>query len=148
MAYITKAEYDVFFPGNEITDADFTIIEDIASNIINRATIGKINAFGLTSLTTTLQDKIKKATAHQVNVLEKNGALDALIGDSELDSASITIGSYSESFSGQGNFRGSRTKMVDGIPISPVPNIILHGTGLLDTACKITNLERLNELNP
>ena len=141
MAYITKTEYDTAFPDNSISDNDFTIVSDIASNIVNRATVGKIDAFGLSNLSTDLQTKIKNCTSYQVNIIEENGGLNALVGNSDLNSQSLTVGKFSESYGSEGNYEGTRATLVEGIPISPAINIILHGTGLLNTACAYFRLE-------
>lgn len=148
MTYIDKAFYDALFPNSTLTTAEFTMFEDIASNIVNRSTLGKINTFELTNFTTTLQDKIKQVTAYQVHIIEENGGLDNLTGSSDVNTNSVTIGKYSETSGNQQQHQGTRVNLVEGIPISPVINIILHGTGLLNTACRYYSLEDINEANP
>lgn len=147
MAYIDKSFFDAVYPNSEITTNDFNLLVDVSSNIVNRATVGKINAFGLTNFTNTLQTKIQNATAHQVNMIEENGGLIALIGSSDLNSGSLTVGRYSESFGQQGNYQGTLAKIVEGVPISPLVNLVLFGTGLLDKACKYYSLEDINARN-
>ena len=148
MVYITKVEYDAVFTTNTITTDDFAILEEVASNIVNRMTVNKVEYFGLSNFTQTLQNKIKRATIYQVNVMDENGTLETLVGNSDLNSNSISVGRYSETFGGEGNFSGSRIQQIDGIPISPMINIILFGTNLLNKADRVYSLERINEVNP
>lgn len=147
MGYIDKAFYDTMFGAN-IDQVEFDMLNEIASQIVNRRTLNKINHFGITNFSNTLQDRIKKATAYQVRVLVDTGGMDNLSGMSDLNADSVTIGKYSESSGGQGNFDGSKIKVVDGVTISPMIDYMLHMTGLLYTGSNATRLEDLNELNP
>jgi len=148
MSYITLVEYQTLFPGDDIAQSDFDVLSDISSNIVNRCTYGKIDGFGISEFTETLQTKIKESTIYQVKTLFENGGIDALYGQSDLNAGSVSIGKYSETISGQGNFKGSKMLSVDGVPISPLINIKLLHTGLLNSSIGCYSLEVLNERNP
>lgn len=146
MAILDLLTYNQLFG---ITDAaTFNSINPIAEQIVNRATLRKIELFGFENFTDNLQAKIRTAIAHQVNAMIENGGLNTLTGESDLNASSVSIGRYSEQSGREGNFKGSKITQVDGVPISPMIKIQLYGTLLLLNTNRNLRLEDINEANP
>lgn len=146
MEIITKSFYEGFF--GSIDQATFDLFHPIACDIVNRATLRKIEIFGFTNFTQTLQDKISKAVAYQINTMIENGGIDIFNGMSDLNASRVTIGKYSEDSGMDGNFQGSKIRQSEGVPISPMIRIQLYATKLLLNTNRNADLRDINEANP
>jgi len=131
MGYITKAEYDVFFPSNDLSTEEFDMYVEAASVIIDRLSINRIPSFGgLSEFSAYTQDKVQRATAAQINTIESQGGEAALNGDPSAIVGSVSIGRYSESNGGKSG-SGSGIQLIDSIPVSPMVKMYLQPTGLI-----------------
>jgi hypothetical protein len=122
MAYIDKA----FFTGYTTTvidDAEFTVLANRASDIIDILTMQRIGGdAGFALLLVATQEAIKKATAAEVETLYLQGGIEALTGGNDIVSGSIGKFSYASKGSGQ---------TVNGMPVSPLISGYLLMTGLM-----------------
>ena len=128
MAYIDKAFYDHVFYNDmqqitEIPVVEFFRLADIASEMIYDICVIKPNEDDEAN------DTFKKAVAYQVEMLHKQGGIDAIVGFSEAAQAggSESLGDYSIS-------TGSAHEAVitrNGIPISTMSLMLLKRLGLM-----------------
>ena len=124
MAYITKSDYTAFTT-TAISDSDFTIISERASDIIDVITFNKVADKGISFYPSSVQSKIKKATCALCESIQINGGVTAL-AQSVDDLTSVSIGSFS-----YGKNSSSGTNSVYGVTIPPLLYMYLTGTGLL-----------------
>lgn len=112
MPYIDKAYFDSY-SDVEISTEEFNILEARAEDIINALTMD-LQGWGFESLPASFKEKVKKATAIQIEFLYQNGGTEAFTSDS------VTIGKFS--------YGGSKDNT---LPISPYMQLILGNTGLM-----------------
>lgn len=124
MAYIVKSDYTAFTT-TTISDDDFNIISERASDIIDVITFNKIADKGISSYPLPVQNKIKKATCALCESIQINGGVTALAQSTD-DLTSVSIGSFS-----YGKNSSSGTNSVYGVTIPPMLYMYLSGTGLL-----------------
>ena len=124
MAYVTKSDYTAFTP-TTISDNDFNIISERASDIIDTITFNKIADKGISFYPLSVQNKIKKATCALCESIQINGGVTALAQSAD-DLTSVSIGSFS-----YGKNSSSGTNSVYGVTIPPLLYMYLTGTGLL-----------------
>lgn len=117
--------YYANFGGEAIPDPDFERLVDIASDIIYDACRVKPSDTDLGN------DRYKKAVAYQVEYLQEQGGVEAIVGRSELSmaGASESLGDYSVSY-GSGS-SGCNTATLQGIPVSPLALAQLRRMGLM-----------------
>lgn len=116
MAYIDKT-YFINYSDITIDDSEFNILLNRSEDIINSLT-QDLQGIEFTSIPIALQNKVKKATAAQVETLYLQGGTESLVGGNV---SSTTIGKFSYSESNNQNT----------MPISPMVFSYLRGTGLL-----------------
>lgn len=124
MAYIVKSDY-TSFTTTAISDNDFNIISERASDIIDTITFNKIADKGISSYPLSVQNKIKKATCALCESIQTSGGVTTL-AQSVDDLTSVSIGSFS-----YGKNSSSGTNSVYGVTIPPLLYMYLTGTGLL-----------------
>jgi len=124
MAYIIKSDYTAFTT-TAISDSDFNIISERASDIIDTITFNKIADKGISSYPSSVQSKIKKATCALCESIQINGGVTTLAQPVD-DLTSVSIGSFS-----YGKNSSNGTNSVYGVTIPPMLYMYLTGTGLL-----------------
>ena len=124
MAYIVKSDY-TSFTTTAISDNDFTLISERASDIIDTITFNKVADKGISFYPSSVQNKIKKATCALCESIQTNGGVTALAQSTD-DLTSVSIGSFS-----YGKNSNSGTNSVYGVTIPPMLYMYLAGTGLL-----------------
>lgn len=124
MAYIVKSDYTAFTT-TVISDSDFAIISERASDIIDTITFNKIADKGISFYPLSVQNKIKKATCALCESIQISGGVTALAQSAD-DLTSVSIGSFS-----YGKNSSSVTNSVYGVTIPPLLYMYLTGTGLL-----------------
>ena len=124
MAYIVKSDYTAFTT-TTISDDDFNIISERASDIIDVITFSKIADKGISFYPSSVQSKIKKATCALCESIQINGGVTTL-AQSVDDLTSVSIGSFS-----YGKAPGNDTNIIYGVTIPPLLYMYLTGTGLL-----------------
>lgn len=124
MAYIDKTFYDETFHGTEIPDEEFDRLADIASDLVYGICIVKPEAEDLIDAT------FQKAVAYQVELLYKQGGVDAVVGFSEASysGGSESLGDYSVSDS---SARQEAVMTYNGIPVSQMTLMLLRQLGLM-----------------
>ena len=124
MAFIDAAYYKDEFKGNAIPESKFDRLAELASDVID----------GLITVDMTDEEKkasvnVKKATAYQLEFMNEHGGIDTILGYSDVDVTSESLGDYSVSTgSGSGS---SIVKTSDGIPVSPLALMYLRKDGLM-----------------
>lgn len=124
MAYIVKSDY-TSFTTTAISDSDFTLISERASDIIDVITFNKIADKGISSYPLSVQSKIKKATCALCESISISGGVTALAQSTD-DLTNVSIGSFS-----YGKAPDNGTNSVYGVTIPPLLYMYLAGTGLL-----------------
>ena len=124
MAYIVKSDYTAFTT-TTISDDDFNIISERASDIMDVITFNKIADKGISSYPLSVQNKIKKATCALCESIQKNGGVTTLAQSTD-DLTNVSIGSFS-----YGKAPDNGTNSVYGVTIPPLLYMYLSGTGLL-----------------
>ena len=124
MAYVTKSDYTAFTP-TTISDNDFNIISERASDIIDTITFNKVADKGISSYPLSVQNKIKKATCALCESIQTNGGVTTL-AQSVDNLTNVSIGSFS-----YGKAPGNDTNIIFGVTIPPLLYMYLTGTGLL-----------------
>ena len=124
MAYVTISDYTAFTT-TAISDSDFTLISERASDIIDVITFNKVADKGISFYPLSVQSKIKKATCALCESIQINGGVTALAQSTD-DLTSVSIGSFS-----YGKNSSSGTNSVYGATIPPLLYMYLTGTGLL-----------------
>lgn len=124
MAYIDRAFYNDTFHGTEIPEDEFDRLADIASDVVYGICIIKPEAGDL------IDETFKKAVAYQVELLYRQGGIDAVVGFSEASysGGSESLGDYSIS---EGNARQEAVKTYNGIPVSSMTLMLLRRLGLM-----------------
>ena len=124
MSYITQCDYTAFTT-TAISDSDFTLISERASDIIDVITFNKVADKGISFYPSSVQNKIKKATCAMCESMQINGGVTAL-AQSVDDLTSVSIGSFS-----YGKNSNNGTNSVYGVTSPPLLYMYLTGTGLL-----------------
>ena len=123
-AYITKADYVAVVKSGNLSTEDFDRLADIASDVIYDICRVKPTEADLQN------EHFKKAVIYEVELLEAQGGVDAILGFSEASQAgsSESLGDYSVS-SNPGAQQVITTK--DGIPVSSLAIAQLRRMGLM-----------------
>lgn len=124
MAYIVKSDYTAFTT-TTISDDDFNIISERASDIIDTITFNKVADKGISFYPLSVQNKIKKATCALCESIQINGGVTTLAQSND-NLTNVSIGSFS-----YGKAPGNDTKNVYGVSIPPLVYMYLARTGLL-----------------
>lgn len=124
MAYITKSDYTAFTT-TAISDSDFTLISERASDIIDVITFNKVADKGISFYPLSVQSKIKKATCALCESIQINGGVTTLAQSND-NLINVSIGSFS-----YGKAPDNGTNSVYGVTIPPLLYMYLAGTGLL-----------------
>lgn len=124
MAFIDAAYYKDEFKGNAIPESKFDRLAELASDVID----------GLITVDMTEEEKkasvnVKKATAYQLEFMFEHGGIDTILGYSDMDITSESLGDYSVSTGGSGTAKVPKTS--DGIPVSPLALQYLRKDGLM-----------------
>lgn len=124
MAYIDKTFYESSFHGITIPMEEFDRLADIASDVVYGICIIKPEDEDL------IDETFKKAVAYQVELLYRQGGVDAVVGFSEASysGGSESLGDYSIS---GGNARQEAVKTYNGIPVSSMTLMLLRKLGLM-----------------
>lgn len=124
MAYITKSDYTAFTT-TTISDNDFNIISERASDIIDTITFNKVADKGISFYPLSVQNKIKNATCALCESIQISGGVTTLAQSND-DLTNVSIGSFS-----YGKAPDNGTNSVYGVTIPPLLYMYLAGTGLL-----------------
>jgi len=124
MAYIIKSDYTAFTT-TTISDSDFNIISERASDIIDVITFNKVADKGISFYPSSVQSKIKKATCALCESIQISGGVTALAQSND-NLTNVSIGSFS-----YGKAPGNDTNIIFGVTIPPMLYMYLTGTGLL-----------------
>ena len=124
MAYIIKSDY-TSFTTTVISDSDFTLISERASDILDVITFNKIADKGISFYPLSVQNKIKKATCALCESIQINGGITSLAQSND-NLTNVSIGSFS-----YGKAPGNDTNIIYGVTIPPIVYMYLSGTGLL-----------------
>ena len=124
MAYIVKSDYTAFTT-TVISDSDFTLISERASDILDVITFNKIADKGISFYPLSVQNKIKKATCALCESIQISGGVTALAQSND-NLTNVSIGSFS-----YGKAPNSGTNSVYGVTIPPMLYMYLASTGLL-----------------
>lgn len=127
MPYIDYNFYTNEFKGVSLDESTFSSLANRASDLIDIATNDKIGAIGFDNLHPSLQLRVKKAVAAQIEYIHVNGGIEAM-QSTEMQEASIGNFSYSKSSS-----RASGAKVANNQIICDTARDYLRGTGLLYT---------------
>ena len=125
MAYIDKFFYSVEFKGTPIPDDEFDRLAEIASDVISSIATMEIDE------DTANTDKVKKATAYEVEMLYQQGGINAIIGFAEGSAiGSESLGGFSISNTAKsGSQVIMRSKVC--IPVSSLAISMLKKAGLM-----------------
>lgn len=124
MAFIDATYYENEFKGSPIPASKFDRLAELASDVID----------GLITVEMPLEDKqasanVKKATAYQLEFMFEHGGIDTVLGVSDLDVTSESLGAYSVSSGGSSSAKIART--AGGVPVSPMAVQFLRKDGLM-----------------
>ena len=128
MPYITKTYYDSEFHGRSIPANEFDRLADIASEVIYGVCRVKPDDDDVLDAT------FKKAVAYEVEFLQEQGGIDAILGfsDVQLSAGGEHLGDYSVSAGGNSaGSSGYSVIVVDGIPVSSMSIMLLRRMGLM-----------------
>lgn len=127
---INYIDYDYYinFTHSKISKSTFDELVEIASRIIDTKTMNR--AKNIDSFTTEVQERIKKATAFQVQKLVKDGGTNAV---DKTNLVSESMGSYSYSKASKSE---QKVETINGIEVSPMVDMYLAPTGLLNRAIR------------
>ncbi len=124
-------EYYISFTKSRISMVEFEELVEIASRIIDTKTMERAAKFD--SYCDFVKDRIQKATASQVKKLVKDG------GSKAIDKTNLV----SESIGGYNYTKASKSEQkvetINGIEVSPMVDIYLLPTGLLNRSIRGIN---------
>ena len=124
-------EYNINFTKSRISMVEFEELVEIASRIIDTKTMERATKFD--SYCDFIKDRIQKATASQVKKLVKDG------GSKAIDKTNLV----SESIGGYNYTKASKSEQkvetINGIEVSPMVDIYLLPTGLLNRSIRGIN---------
>lgn len=125
MAYITYDEYVTIY-GQNITEADFPMYAENASDLIDVVTRYQIvQCGGISALPPLVQKLVKKAAAAQVLYFVQNGLDTVMSGQT---GQGFTVGKVSIG----GASSGSGGQTAAQLMISPAVGVLLEQTGLME----------------
>ena len=125
MAYITYDEYVAIY-GQNITEADFPMYAENASDMIDMVTRYEIvQCGGISALPSLVQNLVKKAAAAQVLYFVQNGLDTVMSGQT---GQGFTVGKVSIG----GASSGSGGQTAAQLMISPAVGVLLEQTGLME----------------
>lgn len=125
MAYITYDEYVAIY-GQNITEADFPMYAENASDLIDAVTRYQIvQCGGISALPPLVQKLVKKAAAAQVLYFVQNGLDTVMSGQT---GQGFTVGKVSIG----GASSGSGGQTAAQLMISPAVGVLLEQTGLME----------------
>lgn len=111
------------FTKTDIDIDSFNQLVEVASRIIDDKTMNKATKFD--TFPDSIQDRIKKATASQLNKLVKDGGIN---GINKANIVSESIGNYNYTKASKAE---QKVETINGIEVSPMVDIYLRPTGLL-----------------
>lgn len=125
MAYITYDEYVAIY-GQNITESDFPMYAENASDLIDAVTRYQIvQCGGISALPPLVQKLVKKAAAAQVLYFVQNGLDTVMSGQT---GQGFTVGKVSIG----GASSGSEGQTAAQLMISPAVGVLLEQTGLME----------------
>lgn len=140
MAYITYDEYVAIY-GQNITEADFPMYAENASDLIDAVTRYQIvQCGGISALPPLMQNLVKKAAAAQVLYFVQNGLDTVMSGQT---GQGFTVGKVSIG----GAFSGSGGQTAAQLMISPAVGVLLEQTGLMERSVPCLDPSRNAYLN-
>lgn len=123
MAYITYEQYATMYGTPPISEADFPVYANAASDLIDSITQYRIVEGGLSALPVLVQTLVQKAAAAQVLYFTQNGLEAVLSGQT---GQGYTVGKVHI----DGGNTGSKTAAQ--LMISPMTRVYLEQTGLME----------------
>lgn len=140
MAYITYDEYVAIY-GQNITEVDFPMYAENASDMIDMVTRYEIvQCGGLSALPPLVQKLVKKAAAAQVLYFVQNGLDTVMSGQT---GQGFTVGKVSIG----GASSGSGGQTAAQLMISPAVGVLLEQTGLMERSVPCLDPSRNAYLN-
>lgn len=125
MAYITYQQYVNLYGNPPITEAEFPVYAELASDMIDTITQNRLlQGDGLASLPAFVQTRVEKAAAAQVLYFTQNGLETVLSGQT---GQSFTVGKVSVS----GGALTNGNAKAGSLLISPLAVALLEQTGLM-----------------
>ena len=125
MAYITYQQYVNLYGNSPITEAEFPVYAELASDMIDTITQNRLlQGDGLASLPAFVQTRVEKAAAAQVLYFTQNGLETVLSGQT---GQSFTVGKVSVS----GGTLANGNAKAGSLLISPLAVALLEQTGLM-----------------
>ena len=129
MAYITKSDFNGY-TDTEITETEFTILAERASDVIDIITQHRIEeAGGFNTLSASQKAAVVKAVCAEVETLNAQGGVSALTGNADATAGFVSLGKFSIS-GGSGSNGSGGLLLINGIPVSPLVTGYLMRTGL------------------
>lgn len=101
MPYVTYDYYNSVFLGESVDDADFPGLLSRASEIVEEMCMYRISETNFQSLSSDVQDRVKKAICAQIEYLDANGGGDLDMGN-DFQSAGLGKFSYTKASSADG----------------------------------------------
>lgn len=125
MAYITYQQYVNLYGNSPITEAEFPVYAELASDLIDTITQNRLlQGDGLASLPAFVQTRVEKAAAAQVLYFTQSGLETVLSGQT---GQSFTVGKVSVS----GGALANGNAKAGSLLISPLAVALLEQTGLM-----------------
>lgn len=101
MPYVTYDYYNSVFLGESVDDTDFPGLLSRASEIVEEMCMYRISETNFQSLSSDVQDRVKKAICAQIEYLDANGGGDLDMGN-DFQSAGLGKFSYTKASSADG----------------------------------------------
>lgn len=101
MSYVTYDYYNSVFSGESVDNADFPGLLSRASEIVEEMCMYRISETNFQSLSSDVQDRVKKAICSQIEYLDANGGGDLDMGN-DFQSAGLGKFSYTKASSADG----------------------------------------------
>lgn len=125
MSLVTREEYERF-GGEDVSESDFDRFETIAEDIV----------FNVCVIKPTEEQQVtveyKKALCYQIEMLQNQGGIGAIVGMSEADTTSEKLGDYSVTRRSDSSAGGkSAGYSLNGIPVSSFTVEFLRRIGLM-----------------
>lgn len=136
MPYIDYEYYTHDYKGVPIEEDAFSILVDRSSDLIDQLTNDRIQVSGIDSLHPRIKEKVKKATAAQVEYLQLNGGVEFVHGGDDI--TSIKVGNFSydkgakQGWDNKSAGSSSAIKSLSGVALG-----YLRGTGLFYSAVSV-----------
>jgi len=121
MAYVDKEYYENIFGGESIDEPEFNMLARAASDLCNAIVTVPIK---------TVTDNIKRAVCYQIELLHRQGWIDAISGLA-LSAPGVTEKVGDVSYSNAPHSAGTaRIYSFGGLPVSPIAYALLRAEGL------------------